>query len=1798
MSISSGYSTHITSSVSGTLFSWSDNNLPAPNLNTLEFTVRKPVAGSDYFFIQEMISSDIIGDENSVIDIEGTFTVLDVFPLNFASSCTIRSTGSLLFSYYGMKILKNVETDGTMHVDGLLEFDSSSTLILNGGIVKSNDVIVHEFASIIGNGLINSNVVNLGTIIPSGVLKIQNDLVIAQNSNVSSTYNNNTQLIVNGILSVNGLFVFTFPNSIPSNYTISLVLFGSLLSEHDSFKVQCDHVVTTQDYPGIDPVSGQCLLPLDPNVYLVVPLNNSNDIIWSRNDIWVPSPPNENSTVIIDGNYINQVVFIDQNVIINSLYLTNVVLSLDCCSITVNGFTSFIDSSIESTCDIRSEFTSFTYELIGVTKMSGINLIVLEFGKLIEPQLILVNSKVIVIEDARLIVDQSDIIQSNISGNEHSDFQIEGTFETRHTLPLVLDTHVSISSTGTLLAFFNGLKVGKSMENSGVISVSGLLEFDSPSTLILNGGSVKAKNVTVQELASITGFGLINSTVVNYGKIIPSGLLEIQKDFVIAEHSSVLLNYNNNETQLIVDGILSVNGSFVFTFPNSIPSNYTFSLVLFGSLLSEHDSFKVQCDHVVTTQDYPGPVNVSGQCPSPVDNPFYFVVPLNNSNDILWSRNDIWVPSPPNENSTVIIDGNYINQVVFIELTVVINTLYLTNVVLSLDCSSITVNGFTSFIDSSIESTCDIRSEFTSFTYELIGVTKMSGINLIVLEFGKLIEPQLILVNSKVIVTEDATLIVDQSDIIQSNISGNGHSVIQIEGLFETRDTLPLVLDTDVSISSTGTLLSLFNGLKVGKSMENSGVISVDGLLEFDSSSTLILNGGSVKAENVIVQESTSITGYGLINSTVFNYGTIIPSGELEIQNDLVVAQHSNVLLSYNNNTQLIVNGILSLNGSFVFAFPNSIPSNYTISLVLFGSLLSEHDSFKVQCQCPSPVVNPFYLVVPLNNSNDILWSRNDIWVPSPPNENSTVIIDGNYINQVVFIDQNVIINSLYLTNVVLSLDCSSITVNSFTSFIDSSIESTCDIRSEFTAFTYELIRVTKMSGINLIILEFGKLIEPQLILVNSKVIVTEDATLIVDQSDITQSNISGNGHSVIQIEGLFETRDTLPLVLDTDVSISSTGTLLSLFNGLKVGKSMESSGVISVDGLLEFDSSSTLILNGGSVKAKNVIVQESTSITGFGLINSTVVNYGTIIPSGVLEIHKDLVVAQHSNVLLTYNNNTQLIVKGILSVNGSFVFTFPNSIPSNYSISLVIFGSVLSEHDSFKVQCDQYFDLFLDDSSISVVTTLDYPGIDPVSGQCPLPLDTNVYLVVPLNNSNDILWSRNDIWVPSPPNENSTVIIDGNYINQVVFIDQNVIINSLYLTNVVLSLDCSAITVNGFTSFIESSIESSCDTRSEFTSLTYEFIGVTKLSGINLIVLEFGKLIEPQLILFNSKIIVKEDARLIVDQSDIIQSNISGNGHSAIQIKGLFETRDTLPLVLDTDVSISSTGTLLAFFSGLKVGKSMESSGVISVNGLLEFDSSSTLILNGGSVKVKNVIVQELASITGFGLINSTVLNYGTIKPSGLLEIQKDFVIAEHSSVLLNYNNNNTQLIVNGILSVNGSFVFAFHNSILSNFTFSLVLFGSLYSEHDSFKVQCDNVVTTQDYPGIDPVSGQCLLPVVNPTNLDLPPNNTRDIRWSRNDIWVPSPPNENSAIIIDGKNINQVVFIDQNVNINSLSLTNVVISLDCSTITVNGFTSFIDSSFESTCDIPSEFTSLSYEIIGVTKLSGINLNVLEFGK
>ncbi|KAL0246729.1 hypothetical protein GEMRC1_007940 [Eukaryota sp. GEM-RC1] len=850
-------------------------------------------------------------------------------------------------------------------------------------------------------------------------------------------------------------------------------------------------------------------------------------------------------------------------------------------------------------------------------------------------------------------------------------------------------------------------------------------------------------------------------------------------------------------------------------------------------------------------------------------NDVHFVPPdPPDSTDLLWTRSDLWTPSPPTETSNVYIDGSQLESSILVNNDdVIINTLYLTNVVLSLDCSAITVNGFTSFIDSSIESTCDIRSELTSLTYEFIGVTMLSGINLIVLEFGKFVEPQLTLVNSKVIVKEDATLIVDQSDTSSPLIAwgngedgktGTGHQGTHGLMLVNTQQQF-----ISVSASEVHNLGVTRDGFLYSWGQNSKGQLGLG-----DTTNRLVPT--KVGLSNV-VQASAGFE-YSLVrlgNGDVYSFGGAGWSGRLGHGSWSIdeyfprrIESLSNVVdisAGYSHSLAVMSNGEAKAwgsgthgrlgTGSSSSSSPQTVLINFSVKKVRAGY---DHSMF-------------------LTESGELFASgynyNGQLCVGDTTNRNvPTPIVNSKdfHVIQVSIGKTLSTRTTIFLTTQGEVFSCGRAigrTTDTVPAHSPGKIED-MGVVSRISCGDYDVFALATGGTLYSWSRWSNRFPSPVPETSELKVGKVYSGSYHWFVHETVDTDISGDDDSSIEIAGKLENRLEFPLLFNTSLIIHSTGDLSSI-QSVKFAKRLRNSGTITIDGLLEFDSSSVISLLGGSIKAKDIIFQEFASITGYGLIYSTVFNYATIIPCGVLEIQKDLVVAPNSRVLLNYNNNeVQLVIKGVLSVNGTIALNatrHPSSV--HFSVSLVLFGSLISEYASFPVYCDHYFGV--------VVTTQDYPGPVNVSGQCPSPADNPFYLVVPLNNSNGILWSRNDIWVPSPPNENSTVIIDGNYINQVVFIDQTVIINSLYLTNVVISLDCSSVTVNGFTSFIDSSIESTCDIRSEFTSLTYVFIGVTKLSGINLIVLEFGKLIEPQLTLVNSKVIVEEDVMFIVDQSD-----------------------------------------------------------------------------------------------------------------------------------------------------------------------------------------------------------------------------------------------------------------------------------------------------------------------------------------
>ncbi|KAL0246121.1 hypothetical protein GEMRC1_007335 [Eukaryota sp. GEM-RC1] len=660
-------------------------------------------------------------------------------------------------------------------------------------------------------------------------------------------------------------------------------------------------------------------------------------------------------------------------------------------------------------------------------------------------------------------------------------------------------------------------------------------------------------------------------------------------------------------------------------------------------------------------------------------NDVHFLPP--DSTDLLWTRSDLWTPSPPTETSNVYIDGSQLESSIFVNNDdVIINSLHLTNVVISIDCSSITVNSFTSFIDSSIESTCDILSKFTSLTYEFIGVTKLSGINLIVFDFGKLIEPQLTLVNSKVIVKENATLIVDQSDTSSLLIAwGRGADGRTGTGNQGNHGLMPVHTDQKFISIAAGEGHSL--GLTRDGFLYSWGANSRGQLGLGDTTNRLV----PTKLNLINVVQVSTGSDHSLVrldNGDVYSFGS----------SDLGVLGHGT-----SGTDELLPRKINNL--SNVVDISTGAQNSFAVS---------SNGEVKAWGCCPGSLGTdtPLFILLPIPLSL-VKNTKGQLCVGDTTDRDvPTAIVNSRDFHVIQARPCKLSSYQHHETTIFLTAQGEVFSCGRAIGRSTDTVPSHTPGKVEGMGVVSSIYK--GLYGVNIALSTDGTLYSWRYsdweLLVPSPV--TETSELKVGKyfpgtfhrfaQETVHTDITGDEDSSIEIAGKLENRLEFPLLLNISVIIHSSG-FLSSFLPVKFLTKLETFGTVKCDQFLEFNSFSLIALFGGNIEASHIAVQQYASITGFGSINSTVVNYGKIKPSGVLQIYKHLTIAEKSNFLLNYNNNeTQLIVNGILSVNGLFSFTFPNSIPPNYTISLVLFGSLLSEHDSFRVQCDQYFDLFL----------------------------------------------------------------------------------------------------------------------------------------------------------------------------------------------------------------------------------------------------------------------------------------------------------------------------------------------------------------------------------------------------------------------------------------------------------------------------------------------------------------------
>ncbi|KAL0238012.1 hypothetical protein GEMRC1_012486 [Eukaryota sp. GEM-RC1] len=538
------------------------------------------------------------------------------------------------------------------------------------------------------------------------------------------------------------------------------------------------------------------------------------------------------------------------------------------------------------------------------------------------------------------------------------------------------------------------------------------------------------------------------------------------------------------------------------------------------------------------------------------------------------------------------------------------------------------------------------------------------------------------------------------------------------------------------------------------------------------------------------------------------------------------------------------------------------------------------------------------------------------------------------------------------------------------------------------------------------------------------------------------------------------------PVTLSANVDLQSTGVIHSTFAGYKISKTLTTLGKVEGEQILRLMNNSALVLKGGEVDLDGLYTHELASVTGFGDISSFLYNHGTLIPTGVLSV-LDLYASSESALVINNKNEVPLTVHGHAYLNGKIELRFGfHELSINSLVPAIVFNSAILDYVHFTVHCDHYFDIVVGNNSVNDSVVNDYPG--PISnlGQCPLHLPNGVSLVIPDDNSEHLLWSRTDFWIPSFPDESSVVDIDGFYINDVVYVDQSVSVESLYLSDIVLSIGCFSLSVTDLLSITDSSINCTCVSASTFSALNFKFLETVKFSHINFVLSGIGIIKESHLILDTSILTVNEDAVLILNQDSIDPSTLLafGNGIDGKTGTGIQEHHKLLHVVSPHDFVEISTGSVHTL--GITTDGSLYSWGGNVVEGLgttgqlgvgdvtkaelptkVDFSSAatSTSIVRASSGGAHSLVRTTIGDVYSFGSGAFGQLGLGSasnqltpVKISSLANVVDVSAGQYHSLAVLDNgevrvwgNNDNGQLGTNSNIGVNSPTKFIFTSSI-----------------------------------------------------------------------------------------------------------------------------------------------------------------------
>ncbi|KAL0211344.1 hypothetical protein P9112_009642 [Eukaryota sp. TZLM1-RC] len=675
------------------------------------------------------------------------------------------------------------------------------------------------------------------------------------------------------------------------------------------------------------------------SVFFTNPHSSVGSYQWSDADIWSPSPPSHTSNVFIDGEDLDLVLVLSDDLILNSLHLSHTCLRLQGFHITVLDSTTLNSVEIESSFDIHAYFSSFHLELVGSVCFSNITLELNENGKLVRGNVKLINSKIIINQNAELNIDHSS----------HSEYSLMAWGDGRHgrtgtgdasnphqLLPVNTDEKFEVIEGGfdhTLALTSEGILFAWGRNNYGQLGLGSVSSVVIPTEVVMM--------TKVVQISASYDFSLVltvNGDVYSFGDNWKGNLGHGDTSSRSTPTKIDLLSDVVDVSAGSAHGLAITSNGDVFVWGQNY--NGQLGLGTFGFDADEHSPIPISIE----------PLRKVIGCR--VVSMFITI----NDELLTAGRNDhgqLCVGDFEDRH----VPGNIVESASFqiIEATCGLNyIIFLSQEGDVYSCGAVLGRTGISHSPGRVENlgyvTSIFRGDQIAFALniekKLFSWTSSSS------------SPDLVIETSEMAIENVFTgwyhFFVDENFEIP-RISHQGSSVVEVEGKISNLSPLYLDIDSAILISDTGSIVGENAGFIFRKLIDNSGIIEIKDVDKLVFNSDILLHGGEIwSTPTVINLLGNEITGYGVIDADLINYGTIRPTRSIDVGRDLMLHDSSMVVLDNmrTNTPQLVATGSVELDGILSVDFVHrNLPKDSVISIILFSSSVSYFNSIEIKCE-------------------------------------------------------------------------------------------------------------------------------------------------------------------------------------------------------------------------------------------------------------------------------------------------------------------------------------------------------------------------------------------------------------------------------------------------------------------------------------------------------------------------------------------------------------------------------------------------------------------------------------------------------------------------------------------------------------------------------------------------------------------------------------------------------------------------------------------------------------------------------